>query len=152
MALSSAIFVYGCLYVFLCRWLVPWQFALPDVPSNVSALLAIGAGTTVAAAGATSARGSKGAGELTASAADFITIGGQVVPERFQFFAWTIVACFGFIALLVSQDPASIQGFPNFPDGLLYVMGVSAAGYLAGKVTRPLDRPVPLFGTSPGTK
>jgi hypothetical protein len=133
----SAIFVYGYLYVFLCRWLVQWQFVLPDVPSNVSGLLAIGAGTTVAAAGATSARGSKGGGQLTPSAADFITTGGQVVPERFQFFVWTLVACLGFIALLVSQDPATIQGVPNFPDGLLYVMGVSATGYLAGKVTRP---------------
>jgi hypothetical protein len=132
----SAVFVFGYLYVFLCGWLVQWHFVLPDVPANFSAILGMSVGTTVAAAGATSARGSKGAGRLLPSAADFITTGGQVVPERFQFFVWTLVACLGFLALLISQNPATIQGFPTFPDGLLYVMGVSAGGYLGGKVTR----------------
>ena len=132
----SAVFVFGYLYVFLCSWLVQWHFVLPDVPANFSAILGMSAGTTVAAAGATAARGSKGAGQLRPSAADFITTGGQVVPERFQFFVWTLVACLGFIALLISQNPATIDKFPTFPDGLLYVMGVSAGGYLAGKVTR----------------
>jgi len=134
--LFSCTFVFGYLYVFLCRWLVQWQFMLPDVPSNFSAILGMSAGTTVIAAGATAARGSKGSGARYPSAADFISIGGQVVPERFQFFVWTLVACFGFIALLVSQDPATISGFPNIPYGLLYVMGVSATGYLGGKVVR----------------
>ena len=132
----SSVFVFGYLYVFLCRWLVQWQFILPDVPSSLSGILAMSAGTAVAAAGATAARGSKGAGGVRPSAADFITIGGQVVPERFQFFVWTLVACFGFLALLVSQNPATLDKFPDFPQGLLYVMGVSAAGYLGGKVTR----------------
>jgi hypothetical protein len=130
-------FVFGYLYVFLCRWLVQWQFVLPDVPSSFSGILAMSVGTTIVAAGATQARGSKGAGTVFPSAADFISIGGQVVPERFQFFVWTLVACFGFLALLISQNPAIISGFPDFPQGLLYVMGVSAGGYLAGKVTRP---------------
>jgi hypothetical protein len=129
-------FVFAYLYVLLCRWLVQWQFVLPDVPNSFSGILAMSAGTTVVAAGATQARGSKGAGSVFPSAADFISIGGQVVPERFQFFVWTLVACFGFLALLVSQNPATINGFPDFPQGLLYVMGVSAGGYIAGKVTR----------------
>ena len=60
-----------------------------------------------------------------------------MIPERFQFFVWTLVACIGFLALLVSQDPATIDGFPSFPQGLLYVMGVSAGGYLGGKLARP---------------
>jgi hypothetical protein len=130
-------FVFGYLYVFLCRWLVQWQFVLPDVPSSFSGILAMSAGTTVVAAGATQARGSKGAGAVFPSGADFISIGGQVVPERFQFFVWTLVASLGFVALLLSQNPATISGFPEFPQGLLYVMGVSAGGYLAGKITRP---------------
>lgn len=131
-----SVFVFGYLYVFLCRWLVQWQFVLPDVPSSFAGILAISAGTTLAAAGATATRGSKGSGPVTPSAADFITSGGQVVPERFQFFVWTLVACFGFIALLVSQDPATLEKFPSFPEGLLYVMGLSAGGYLGGKLTR----------------
>jgi hypothetical protein len=132
----SAVFIFGYLYVFLCHWLVQWQFTLPDVPSSFSGILAMSAGTAVAAAGATAARGSKGAGGVRPSAADFIATGGQVVPERFQFFVWTLVACFGFLALLVSQNPATLDKFPDFPQGLLYVMGVSAGGYLGGKVTR----------------
>jgi hypothetical protein len=134
--LLSSAFVFGYLYVLLCQWLVQWHFELPDVPSNVAGLLAISAGTTVTAAVATGALGSKGAGRLRPSAADFISIGGQVVPERFQFFVWTLVGCFGFITLLISQNPATITGVPKIPDGLLYVMGISATGYLAGKVGR----------------
>src|SRR5437867_7602133 len=65
----SSVFVFGYLYVFLCRWLVQWQFALPDVPSSFTGILAISAGTTLAAAGATAARGSKGSGPMLPSAA-----------------------------------------------------------------------------------
>ena len=137
MLLFSVTFIFGYLYVFLCSWLVQWRFVLPDVPAAFSGILGMSAGTTVIAAGATSARGSKGAGGIRPSFSDFITTGGQVVPERFQYFVWTLVACGGFIALLLSQDPATITGFPDIPQGLLYVMGVSAGGYLAGKVTRP---------------
>jgi hypothetical protein len=134
--LFSLVFVFGYLYVLLCRWLVQWQFTLPDVPSNLAGMLAISAGTTIVAVGATSSRGSKGSGPVQPSAADFISVGGLVVPERFQFFVWTLVACLGFIALLISQDPAAITDFPTFPNGLLYVMGVSSGGYLGGKLTR----------------
>jgi len=115
---------------------VQWQFVLPDVPLNLAAMLAISGGTTLIAAGATQTRGSKGSGEQYPSVADFVSVGGQVVPERFQYFVWTLIACFGFLALLLSKDPAAVDGFPTFPDGLLYVMGVSAATYVGGKVTR----------------
>jgi len=135
--LFAGTFVFGYVYVFLCGWLVQWNFVLPDVPASFSGILGMSAGTTVIAAGATSSRGSKGAGGVRPSVADFITTGGQVVPERFQYFVWTLIACFGFIALLLSQDPATLTSFPNIPQGLLYVMGVSAGGYLAGKVVRP---------------
>jgi hypothetical protein len=132
----SFVFVFGYLYVFFCRWLVQWAFDLPDIPGNFAAMLGVSAGTTVVAAGATSARGDKGAGGMVPTFADFVSTGGVVVPERFQFFVWTVVACLGFVALLITQNPASIKGFPTFPDGLLYVMGVSSAGYLGGKLVR----------------
>jgi hypothetical protein len=130
------IFVVGYLHVFLCRWLVQWQSEFPEVPASFSGILAISAGTTLAAAGTTAMRGSKGAGHVRPSFADLITTGGQVAPERFQFFVWTLIACLGFLALVISQDPATIVGFPKFPDGLLYVMGLSAGGYLGGKLAR----------------
>jgi hypothetical protein len=132
----SFAFVFSYLYVLLCRWLVQWQFVLPDVPPNLAAMLAISGGTTLIAAGATQTRGSKGSGEQYPCVADFVSVGGQVVPERFQYFVWTLIACFGFVALLLSKDPAAVDGFPTFPDGLLYVMGISAATYVGGKVTR----------------
>ncbi len=134
--LFACVFVFAYLYVFLCTWLVQWRFVLPDIPSTLSGILGMSAGTAVVAAAITSSRGSKGAGPMRPSAADFISSGGQVIPERFQFFVWTIVARIGFIALLISQNPATIKEFPTFPQGLLYVMGVSATGYLGGKLAR----------------
>jgi len=132
----SGTFIFGYLYVLLSRWLVQWQFVLPDVPSTIAGLLGISGGTTVAAAGLTAARGAKGGGLQHPTGADLISSGGVVIPERFQFFVWTIVACGGFIALLIGQDPAKVNTFPELPAGLLYVMGVSAAGYLGGKAAR----------------
>jgi hypothetical protein len=132
----SATFIFGYLYVLLSRWLVQWQFSLPDVPSTIAGLLGISGGTSVASAGLTASLGSKGAGLQQPTGADLISSGGVVVPERFQFFVWTIVACAGFVALLVGQDPAMVSDFPTIPSGLLYIMGVSAAGYLGGKAAR----------------
>jgi len=132
----SMIAFFGYVYVFLCRALVQWNFTFPDIPDNYPSLLAISAGTTVAAVGLNSTRGTKGGGPVYPSAADFISNGGLVVAERFQFFVWTLIACIGFIALILMQDPAKIDGFPTFPTGLLYVMGVSAGGYLGGKAVR----------------
>jgi hypothetical protein len=136
-ALSSVAF-FGYVYVFLCRALVQWNFTFPDIPDNYPSLLAISVGTTAAATGLTANRGTKGAGPIRPSAADFISNGGLVVADRFQFFVWTLIACLGFVALILMQDPATVNGFPTFPTGLLYVMGVSAGGYLGGKaVAKP---------------
>jgi hypothetical protein len=132
----SLVSVFAYFYVFLCRALVQWNFTFPDIPDNYPSLLAISAGTTVAAIGLTGNRGTKGGGAVYPSAADFISDGGLVVAERFQFFVWTLVACIGFVMLILMQDPAKVDGFPTFPSGLLYVMGVSAAGYLGGKAIR----------------
>jgi hypothetical protein len=132
----SGTFVFGYLYVLLSQLLVQWHFALPDVPPELSGLLGISAGTAVASTGLTAANGSKGAGLQHPTAADLITSGGVVVAERFQLLVWTIIACSGFVLLLLAQDPATLTVFPSFPQGLLYVMGVSAAGYLGGKAVR----------------
>jgi hypothetical protein len=132
----SLVFFFAYIYLFLCRALVQWKFDLPDVPDNYPTLLAISAGTTAAAIGLGSVRGTKGAGPVQPSAADFVSNGGMVAADRFQFFVWTLIACIGFIALILMQDPATINTFPTFPQGLLYVMGVSAAGYLGGKAAR----------------
>lgn len=138
----SATFIFSYVYVLLSRLVIQWQFSLPDVPPTMAGILAISAGTSVTAAGLTAARGSKGAGLQHPTGADLVSSGGVVVPERFQLFVWTIVACGGFVALLIGQDPSRITDFPEIPQGLLYVMGVSATGYLGGKATR---RPGPVL-------
>src|SRR3989442_6398710 len=66
--LFSSVFVFGYLYVFLCRWLVQWQFALPDVPGSFTGILAMSAGTTLAAAAATAAPSSKSSGPMMTTA------------------------------------------------------------------------------------
>jgi hypothetical protein len=134
-ALSLVAF-FGYVYVFLCRVLVQWNFTFPQVPDNYPSLLAISAGTTAAAIGLNATRGGNGGGPVHPGPADFISNGGLVVADRFQFFVWTLIACTGFVALILLQDPATVSGFPDFPSGLLYVMGVSAAGYLGGKAVR----------------
>jgi hypothetical protein len=132
----TAVSVFGYVYLFVCRLLVQWDFSFPPIPDNLPQLLAISAGTTVAATGITRSVGSKGAGSVQPSFADFISAGGLVVGERFQFFVWTLVGCFVFISLLLMADPSTLKDLPKVPDGFLYLMGISSAGYLAGKVVR----------------
>jgi hypothetical protein len=144
---------FGYVYVFLCRTLVQWKFTFPEIPDNYPSLLAISVGTTAAAAGLTANRLTKGAGPVRPSAADFISNGGLVAADRFQFFVWTLIACLGFVALILMQDPATVDGFPSFPNGLLYVMGVSAGGYLGGKAVAkpgPIIKQVKLPQAPPG--
>ncbi len=131
-----AVFIYAYLYCLVCGWLVQGNYTLPDVPLTFAGLLGMSAGTTVVSAGLTQSLGSKGAGAPGPSFSDFISQGGLVVPERFFCFAWTVIACVGFLLLMVSQDPGTASSFPTIPDGLLYVMGVSSAGYLGGKASR----------------
>jgi len=134
--LFTLVAVFGYIYVFLCRMLVQWNFDLPPVPDGLPGMLAVSAGTTVAAAGITVTRGNKGAGAVTPSMADFISSGGLVLPERFQFFVWTLISSFGLVAALLAADPMTVTTLPKLPDGMLYLMGLSSAGYLGGKLVR----------------
>lgn len=150
LAWTSA-FVFGYLYLFLARMLIQWKFELPPVPDGMPGMLAISAATAVAAAGATESRGSKGAGPVHPSAADFVSTGGLVVGERFQFFVWTLVGVGAFVSMLLLKDPATLIELPKVPDNFLYLMGISSAGYIAGKVTRkpgPVIRALSITGVA----
>jgi hypothetical protein len=68
--------------------------------------------------------------------ADFISTGGVVAGERFQFFIWTLVGCLGFLGIILSSDPAALTQLPDVPSTFLALMGISSAGYLAGKFVR----------------
>jgi len=58
--LFAFVFLFSYLYVLLCRWLVQWAFELPNIPANLSGMLAVSAGTTVSAAAATNNPGQQG--------------------------------------------------------------------------------------------
>jgi hypothetical protein len=132
----TGVAVFSYIFVFFCRTLIQWNFTFPAIPSGWPTLLGLSAATTVAAVGITSNHGSKGAGPISPSMADFITSGGLVASDRFQFFVWTLVGCAGFLVLVLSQDPSTLKDLPVVPEGFLYLMGISATGYLGGKLVR----------------
>ncbi len=132
----TTVAVFSYVYLFFCRMFVQWNFTFPSIPENMPTLLGVSAGTTVAALGITVNRGSKGSGPLHPSMADFISTGGMVTGERFQFFIWTLVGCLGFLGVVLSSDPASLIALPDVPTAFLTLTGISAAGYLAGKLVR----------------
>jgi hypothetical protein len=145
----TGVAVFSYIFVLFCRILIQWDFTFPAIPSGWPTLLGLSAGATVAAVGITLNRGPKGAGPTSPSIADFISSGGLVASDRFQFFVWTLVGCAGFIALVLFHDPSTLKDLPDVPAGFLYLMGISATGYLAGKLVR-LPGPVvaELFVTS----
>lgn len=153
----TTVAVFGYIYLLLCQSLLQWSFKFPDIPSGWPTLLGVSAATTVTAVGITSMHGSKGAGPVLPSLADFITSGGMVLSSRFQFFVWTLVGCAGFLFLTLRNDPSSLTALPEVPPGFLYLMGISAAGYLGGKLVN-LPGPVvqqllvsSVVGAVPGT-
>src|SRR5712692_1164373 len=83
-----------------------WRFEFTPIPERLPTMLAISAGATLAATGITQSRGSKGAGPVKPSPADFISTGGLVVGERFQFFVWTLVGCLGYLFIVIRNNPA----------------------------------------------
>ena len=135
---------FGYVYLMVARNLIQGRFEFPPVPENLPGLLVVSVSTTALATGITSVRGPKGAGAPRASVADFITTGGVVSAERFQFFAWTVLGVLAFLFLVVTADPANLDTLPKVPEGFLYLMGASSAGYLGGKLAR---RPGPVVDT-----
>lgn len=127
--------VFGYVYLTACKSLVQGQFAFADIPSNLPGILLVSIGTSTIALGVSGAR-PKGAGGPNPSIADFLTTGGIVVPERVQFFTWTMLGVAAFIFLVSSSDPGTISELPPIPEGFLVLMGISSAGYLGGKLAR----------------
>jgi hypothetical protein len=134
--LFTLVAVFGYIYIFVCHLAVQWRFELPSIPEGLPSMMAVSLGTTVVATGVAASIGAKGAGPDSPSFADFISSGGVVLPERFQFFLWTIVSSVGLLVLVLVSDPVTIKELPKLPDGLLALIGLSSAGYLGGKLLR----------------
>lgn len=128
--------LFGYCFLTLSRSLIQGQFELAEIPDGLPGIIAASAGTSILATGITNARGPKGAGAVHPALSDFITTGGVVAPERFQFLIWTLVGVTSFVFLIVLRDPADLKDLPKIPSGFLYLMGISSAGYLGGKYTR----------------
>jgi hypothetical protein len=143
---NAALFSYA--YLFISRVLV--QHGIwPDIPPNLPGVIAIAAGTSVSSQIITSTKGSKGAGALYPGFADFITSGGVVAADRLQMLLWTLFGVGAFIVTTLGQAPAIIQDLPTVPDHLLYMMGLSSAGYLGGKLARKAGPVVNEISISP---
>jgi len=132
----TAASVFGYILLTLAQSLVQGRFVFADIPKNLPGIILISAVTTATSQGITAAKGAKGAGDIYPSVADFVTTGGLVVADRFQFFVWTIVGVFTFLFLVIFSDPANISAVPQIPDGFLALMGISSFGYVGGKLAR----------------
>ncbi|UFS70443.1 hypothetical protein LPW11_21560 [Geomonas sp. RF6] len=129
----AALFGYG--YLVISRVLVQQQ-SWPDIPGTLPGIIAIGAGTSVGAQLVTNVRGPKGSGTENPSLGDFVTSGGVAAPERVQMLVWTLFGVGIFCLSVVQHPPGAIRELDPVPDGMLYLMGLSAVGYLGGKLAR----------------
>lgn len=129
----AALFSYA--YLFISRVMVQYA-SWPDVPGTLPGIIAVAAGTSIASQLVTSSKGSKGSGAERPHITDFITSGGVVAPDRLQMLLWTLFGVSAFLIVVLEQHPGRITDLPSVPEGLLYLMGLSSAGYLGGKMAR----------------
>ena len=128
--------ILGYVFLVISTSVVQGSTVFPDIPDGLPGIILASAGTAVLATGITSSKGTKGAGPVHPTLADFITNGGVVAPERLQFVVWTVVGIVTFLTIVFSSDPLTVNGLPKIPSGFLELMGISSAGYLAGKLVR----------------
>ena len=132
----TAAAVLGYLFLAVSKSFVQGSAIFPDIPSGLPGILLASAGTAVISTGITSAKGDKGAGNPGPNLSDFIATGGVVAADRLQFAIWTLVGIGTFLAIVLQSDPRNINDLPAIPSGFLQLMGISSAGYVAGKLTR----------------
>jgi hypothetical protein len=129
----AALFGYAFLYI--SRVIVQHQ-TWPDVPGTLPAIIGVSAGTAIGAQIVTSAKGTKGSGEERPTLADLVTSGGVVAVDRVQMLCWTILGVGTFVLAVMHEGAGTIATLPPVPEKLLYLMGLSSTGYLAGKMAR----------------
>jgi hypothetical protein len=127
--------LFGYAYLFISRVKVQ-NLTWPDIPATLPGIIAVAAGTAIGAQVITSAKGSKGSGAERPGLTDFITSGGVVAADRVQMFLWTLFGVGAFFVAVLEQGPGTISELPAVPERLLYLMGISSAGYLGGKLAR----------------
>ena len=123
-------------YLFLSRSFAQGKLEFIDIPDGLPGIVLISAATTVFAVGISNTKGSKGSGPIDPKFSDFFSAGGYIVPERLQFFVWTIIGVIVYLIVVIFQNPGQIQGLPTIPSGFLQLSGISSLGYLGGKLAR----------------
>lgn len=121
-------------FLFVARGLVESIWTFPPLTGFAGTFL-ISLGTLLGAQATTSVKGAKGSGEVNPSLADLFVHGGVIALERVQQALWTLIAVGMFVYIVVKNYALSTQ-LPVIPDTLLYLMGISSAGYLTGKALR----------------
>jgi hypothetical protein len=127
--------LFGYAYLFISRVFVQ-HGGWPELSGNLPGIIAISAGTSVSSQFITVSKGSKGSGSIYPGFADLITSGGVVAPDRVQMLLWTFFGVGAYIVSVVGLYPGTVNTLPTIPDGLMYLMGLSSAGYLGGKLAR----------------
>jgi hypothetical protein len=95
----------------------------------------ISLGTLLVAQATQAVKGAKGAGAVHPAAADLIVHGGVLAPERVQQVVWSVLAGVAFLWIIYKTYTTS-DGLPTIPTEMLTLMGISSAGYVAGKLAR----------------
>ena len=148
--LWTAAAVFGYVFLAISRSLIQGRFELVDIPSNLPGIILVSSATTVLATGVSEVKGPKGAGDVQPSLSDFISAGGLVTAERFQFFVWTLLGVAGFLFMIAFTDTCRVEELPKIPANFLTLMGVSSAGYLGGKLARKSGPVIDNIATVPG--
>ena len=143
--------------VFIGQWIAgaaPLSF---DIPAAVLGVLGISVGSTVLASSQKALNASRRATSVAASApvngwrpsitqiflAEQGPYADQVIDiAKFQNFIITIVVVLAYISIAVNalnaaKTPANFTALPGFSGTLLVLLGISHAGYLAGKLPTP---------------
>ena len=134
--LWTLVAVFGYVYLALSRNLVQYSFGLPALPSGLPGIVGLAGTTAIGAQIVTNINGPKGAGQAKPTLADFVTSGDVVAADRVQFFVWTVIGAAGFFLVIANLDPRTLVELPAVPESLLTISGISAFGYLGGKLAR----------------
>lgn len=130
----TATAIFGYIYLLLANLFVQQTGQFPDVPSSLPWIFGTSIGTSIGIGAITAVRGPKGAGEIRPRLSDLITAGGVVQPDRVQYLIWTLVGATGYVLTILHLDPRSLTSLPKIPTTLLTLGGVSAAGYVGGRL------------------
>lgn len=135
--LWTVVAILSYLFLFLSKSLAQGKPEFIDIPSGLPAIVLASAATSFFAIGINNTKGGKASGPETQPVwSDLICAGGSVLPDRLQFLAWTLVGVFVYMFTVLSQNPGVISDLPVIPPGFLQLSGVSAVGYLGGKLVR----------------